>query len=237
MSLEILGASTLSLAASPMEGLYRLGLLETVVPGLPEAHRLSEDLHTWADAVFVGPNTVLLDNPPLTGYADSARQPVRVTLDPSAKIPPSYRFLDGSVRTLIGVSEGTPRAYVELLTARGIEPIYCGTSRVELAAFLAELARHGISNVLVEGGGRLNRALIDQGLVDRIHLMLLPVLLADDDPVAWMDKLRESQVPMGRLELADCDCRDGFLILRYEPVQSCLDALGGARVAIPSRPR
>lgn len=234
MSLEILGASTLSLAASPMEGLYRLGLLETLVPGLPEARRLSEDLRAWADAVFVGPSTVLLDNPPLSDYGGSGRMPARVTLDPSAKIPPSYRFLDGSVRTLIGVSDGTPRAYVELLTARGIEPIYCGASRVELGAFLAELARQGITNVLVEGGGRLNRALIDQRLVDRVHLLLLPVLLAGDDPVAWMDKLRESQIPLGCLELADCDCRDGFLLLRYEVVQSCLEA---ARVANPSRAR
>jgi len=212
MSLEILGASALGQVASPIDGLFRLGLLESVAPGQLEVRRVGEDLRDQADAVLVGPNTVLLDNPSLAGVTASGRQPVRVTLDPSAMIPLDYRFLDGTVRTLIGVSEATPRAYVRRLEERGIEPVYCGSSRVDLKDFLAALALRGLRNILVEGGGRLNRALLDQDLVDRVHLMLLPL----------PEGVPESQSAIGRLVLAGCDRRGSFLLLRYESVANPL---------------
>lgn len=207
-----------------MEGLYRLGLLESLAPGQAEVRRVGEDLRDHADAILVGPNTVLLDNPSRVGVTASGRQPVRVTLDPSAMIPLDYRFLDGTVRTLIGVSEATPRSYVRRLEERGIEPVYCGSARVDLKEFLALLAARGLRHVLVEGGGRLNRALLDQDLVDRIHLMLLPLLLGAPGPAAgaelpegWPQSLAEGPGPIGRLSLAGYDRKGSFLLLRYEP--------------------
>jgi riboflavin-specific deaminase-like protein len=213
VSLEIVGATSPGAASSPLEGIFRLGLLETLAPGQADVQRFGDGLRDGADAILVGPNTVLLDNPALDGATASGRRPVRVTLDPSAQIPPHYRFLDGSIRTLIGVSEATPRSYVRLLEERGIEPLYCGTARVDLKLFLERLAQRGLRNVLVEGGGRLNRALLDQGLVDRIHLMLFPLHAGGDGEGAPPP----GRQAIGRLTRTHQDRRTGFVLLRYEP--------------------
>jgi riboflavin-specific deaminase-like protein len=130
------------------------------------------------DAVAVGPRTVLIDDPILTSHATAGSgAAVRVTFDPAAKLPPEARFFDRTARTLVGVAEATPRRYLDFLAARGVEAIVCGRRRIDLARFAAALAARGLPRVVVEGGGRLNRELLRLGLVDRLHLLLLPAAL------------------------------------------------------------
>lgn len=128
-------------------------------------------------AVLVGTNTVLVNDPSMASHASPDHEVVRATLDASGRIPPHFRFLDGSVRTLIGVTEATPDGYLRILEERGIEAVPCGRERTDLRRFLEGLETRGISSVVCEGGGILNRALLDAGLVGRIHLLLLPVVL------------------------------------------------------------
>ncbi len=58
-----------------------------------------------------------------------------------------------------------------------MEAVPAGRDRIDLAAFLDGLAARGIGPVVCEGGGALNRSLLDAGLVERIHLLLLPAVL------------------------------------------------------------
>lgn len=132
------------------------------------------------EAVLVGTETVRIDNPTLTSHATPGCSPVRATLDRTGRIPRGSRFFDGAARTLVGVCEETPRDYLEFLAERGVEAVFAGSAgrdRIDLAAFLEGLAARGIGSVVCEGGGVLNRALLAAGLVERIHLALLPAVL------------------------------------------------------------
>jgi 2,5-diamino-6-(ribosylamino)-4(3H)-pyrimidinone 5'-phosphate reductase len=167
------------------------------------------------DAVAVGTGTVLIDDPTLTSHAVAGgAPPVRVTLDRSGRIPRHARIFDGSARTLVGVVASTPPAYLDFLAARGVEAVTAGDDRIDLAAFAAALADRGLRRVVVEGGGRLNRELLRLGLVDRIHLTLLPAAL---DATA-VNLFAGPGEPV-RLTLLSCDRLGDYLFLVYQTIR------------------
>jgi riboflavin-specific deaminase-like protein len=162
------------------------------------------------DAVAVGPRTVLIDDPTLTSHCLPGAAAVRVTFDPAARIPRRARFFDASARTLVGVAAATPRSYLDFLAARGVETFCCGARRIDLAAFASALAERGLRRVVVEGGGRLNGELLRRGLVDRVHLALLPAAL--DSRAANLFEGAGAPVP---LTLETCERLGDYLLLRY----------------------
>jgi riboflavin-specific deaminase-like protein len=164
------------------------------------------------DAVAVGTQTVVVDDPSLTSHVTEGGGAVRVTLDRTGRIPRGARFFDGSARTLVGVTASTPRAYLDWLAARGVEALACGEDRIDLAAFAAALAGRGLRRVVVEGGGRLNRELLRAGLVDLIHLLLLPVAL--DGRAANLFAGEGAPV---RLRLLACEPLGEYVFLTYRP--------------------
>lgn len=131
-------------------------------------------------ALLVGTETVRIVDPTMTSHAVPGFSCVRATLDRTGRLPRSSRFFDGSARTLVGVCDETPSDYLEFLEERGVEAVPCGrdrSGRIDLAAFLAGLEERGIASVACEGGGTLHRSLLDAGLVERIHLIVLPAVL------------------------------------------------------------
>lgn len=84
-----------------------------------------------------------------------------------------------------------------------------GESRVDLPLFLAGLAEKGLSDVLAEGGGTLNRALLAAGLVDRLHLIVFPAVL-DGGSVNLFEKGGD----LARFRLGG-GAGGGFLMVRY----------------------
>lgn len=162
------------------------------------------------DAVLIGTNTVLTNDPTMSSHGSPDHPVVRATLDRTGRIPPHFRMLDGSVRTLIGVTETTPDAYLQLLEERGVEAVMCGDDTPDLRQFLEGLRERGIASVVCEGGGTLSRALLDQGLFEKIHLMLLPVVLD-----AGSVNLFEGPGPPVPLRLEEMERIGDYLVLRY----------------------
>jgi riboflavin-specific deaminase-like protein len=232
MSLDLLTAVSVNGIITPRRGESSLGLIREldVPPGLMELQR---SLRRRYDAVFLGPGAVRVDNPTLTSHAVPGFSCVRVTVDPQGSLPQDYRFFDGSARTLVGVSAATPPDYLAFLETRGIEAVSCGEEKVDLPAFFAALAARGIDNVLAEGGGGLNRALLEAGLVDNLHLIVMPVVL-DGGAV----NLFEGTGPLHRLRLTRCERLAGgdFLWLSYE-VRRTAPPPGAWSAADTDRPR
>ena len=141
------------------------------------------DAHRWrarACAILSGIGTVRSDDPQLNVRGvETSRQPLKVIVDSRLETPLSARVLDGGGVVLACAREDAARS--SALRARGAE-VLClpaADGRVDLAALLAELARRGINEVHVEGGFRLNGALLAAGRVDELLLYLAPCLIGD----------------------------------------------------------
>lgn len=139
-------------------------------------------LRAVTDAIMVGANTAQMDDPQLTardaGVA-AKRQPLRVVVDSSARLPPAARMLREPGHTLVAVTEAAPRERRLTLEASGAEIAILPSSgaSVDLSALMKHLATRDITNVIVEGGGVLIGSLFAGGLVDKVLAFFAPVII------------------------------------------------------------
>lgn len=164
----------------------------------PAARTFAMRLRAWHDAVLVGINTVVADDPSLTvrlGGRVRVRQPWRVVLDALARTPPGAKLVSDEfrTRTIIVVSTAAPQNRVEALSRHvNVIRVPCVNGAgarpaprpwVDLGATLKELGRMEITSVLVEGGGEVNAAFLLGGHAHRIAFFLAPVIIGGTDAV------------------------------------------------------
>ncbi len=148
-----------------------------------KSRRFVHRLRSISDAVLIGVNTVIKDNPRLTPRHGSItdRMPIRIILDSSARIPMKSRILDtreGSA--IIVVTKGAPKSNVEKLKRIGIEIICCKMHKnkvVDIHDFLARLGKKGIASVLVEGGSKVISSFMEERAIDRIYAFIAPKII------------------------------------------------------------
>jgi diaminohydroxyphosphoribosylaminopyrimidine deaminase/5-amino-6-(5-phosphoribosylamino)uracil reductase len=146
-----------------------------------------ERVQRWRDefdAVAVGVNTVLLDDPALTARFDGARTPVKVILDSVARTPPGSRLFEpgpdgAAARVLVYVTEEAPRSRITALEDRGatVVPVAGTRGRPRLADVMADLVTRDIGSLLLEGGGTLAWDFFAERAVDRVAWFVAPKLL------------------------------------------------------------
>ena len=128
------------------------------------------DGHAWrrrAGAILTGIGTVLADDPRLdVRLVPTARQPLRIVLDPHGRLPPGARILQppGEARVI-------------------------GPGRADLPALLVELGAQGINELHVEAGPTLSGAFLGAGLVDELLVYQAPVLVGEGRPLAALPPL------------------------------------------------
>ena len=152
----------------------------------PAARAWVHRLRDAADAVMVGSGTAERDDPELSvrRHGRRVRMPMRVLVDGGLRVSPGARlFRDAdAARTLLLTRRGHPSGRLARRTARGARALLVPArgGHLDLARALAQLAREGLSHVLVEGGGGLAAALLRAGLVDELHWFLAGSLLGAD---------------------------------------------------------
>lgn len=152
------------------------------------AHRMRPTL----DAILVGSETVIMDNPQLTARPADARgpvpQPLRVVLDSRGRVPPDARVLDDQrqAQTLIATTEASPAPWRAAIAARGAEVAVLPSrnGRVDLPPLLAQLGGRGVLLLLVEGGGEVLGSFFDQRLVNKVYAVVAPMLIGGDAQTA-----------------------------------------------------
>jgi diaminohydroxyphosphoribosylaminopyrimidine deaminase/5-amino-6-(5-phosphoribosylamino)uracil reductase len=135
------------------------------------------------DAILVGINTILADDPLLSVRPPNGRgkKILRVILDPVLQTPPRAKILltpeGGPV--LLFANEGAPRSRKEALARRGAEVVVLPGrgSKLDLHRLLADLGRREVTGLLVEGGGLIAAGFLDAKLVDKVLLILAPLLI------------------------------------------------------------
>jgi diaminohydroxyphosphoribosylaminopyrimidine deaminase/5-amino-6-(5-phosphoribosylamino)uracil reductase len=134
-----------------------------------------------ADAIAVGSETVLVDDPQLTAREVYRERPlVRVVFDRRLRIPASARLLStlsaGPV-IILTAAESFRSARADALQKAGARVI--PVPRPGMAAALSVLPNFDVQSLVLEGGARIQRAAWDEGVVDYVQLYVAPVWLGD----------------------------------------------------------
>ena len=157
------------------------------VTGPQDIERLHR-VRALVDAVIVGAETVVHDDPRLTVRLIEGPDPVRVVLDPSGRLDAARRvFAEPGGETLVvrrdgGEVSGGP--HEELLVP------WSEDEGLDLVALLATLRARGLRRILVEGGGVTVSRFLQAGLLDRLHLTVAPVLIGSGRPSITLDPVR-----------------------------------------------
>ena len=141
------------------------------------AHRLRGRV----DAVLVGSGTVRADDPLLTARPAGPRMALRIVADSQAQLPLSCRLVETAAEypLAVAVADDAPDDRVAAFEERGVQVIRCqGHSHGDRLHFLLmELAVRGVTNLLVEGGGRLLGLLFDERAIDEVHVFIAPKIV------------------------------------------------------------
>jgi len=154
----------------------------------PEAGRYVHQIRNQVDAILIGVETAIIDDPSLTtrlAGAGETRDPLRIVLDSSLRLPVNARMLtqDSTAGTWVICREDASREKEALLVAKGAQVCRLPANaegQVDLSAVLNYLGKQNVTSVLVEGGARVHGAFYRQCLVDEVVLLYAPFIVGDE---------------------------------------------------------
>lgn len=166
-----------------------------------EARNTLHELRASYDAVLVGVNTIIRDNPQLSCKANGGKDPTKIIIDTYGKTPLNSKVFIKSSRddiksnVIIAVSEHTTDERIKSLTAAGAEVIVCADekyadekySKVDLKKVFNYLGKKGYVGVITESGGNLNAALLEENLVDKITFFITPKIVGGKDALTSVE--------------------------------------------------
>lgn len=176
--------------------------------GLDHLHRL----RSVVDAVVVGAGTVRTDDPQLTVRRVAGPNPVRVVIDPRGRLSRDARIFaaDGVRRIVITREQESSKAGNDIETIA----LPAAATHIDPAEILGALAARGLRRVLIEGGGQTVSRFLAAGCLDRLHVVVAPVILGSGlpglelPPIARMTEALRVPILAHRLNdevLFDCD--------------------------------
>jgi len=142
---------------------------------------LTHRIRAACDAIVIGINTLLVDNPLLTVRLADGASPQPIVLDSNLRIPLQARLLDRvDRRCWLACAEDADPGKVSIVQRRGAEIMHCPRDlrgRVDLPYLLNRLGERGIASIMVEGGGQVITSFIEARLVDQMIITIAPRLV------------------------------------------------------------
>jgi diaminohydroxyphosphoribosylaminopyrimidine deaminase/5-amino-6-(5-phosphoribosylamino)uracil reductase len=169
-------------------------------------------MRALSNAVIVGWRTVAADDPQLTTRLIEGKDPLRIVIDIEGKLPASHKIFSSHV-------PGALR-----LTAKGVaslggvksEIVDLADGRADPKSVIDLLAKKGCKTILIEGGGAIVSSFLEEGVLDRLHLGIAPLLIGKGrrgiargqaETLANATRLKGRQYEMGQDVLFDFDLR------------------------------
>ncbi|MEM9330303.1 MAG: RibD family protein [Pseudomonadota bacterium] len=166
------------------------------------------------DGVLVGVGSVNADNPKLTVRLCEGNHPARIVIDPRGRVNlDSDIFKDGNGDVMVVTSERTDHPAKKIARILSLPD---DQFHIDPTAIVEALHGIGLERLLVEGGNRTLSTFLDAGVLDRLHLIVAPVIMGgglSGLELSPIDKLHEALrpavtlYPLGRDVLFDCNFR------------------------------
>jgi diaminohydroxyphosphoribosylaminopyrimidine deaminase / 5-amino-6-(5-phosphoribosylamino)uracil reductase len=144
-----------------------------------EVHKLRNKL----SAIMVGVNTVIKDNPELTCRLEGGRNPIRIIVDSTLRIPMESKVvIDKLAGTIVATTELANKDRVLDLKKLGVEVIIikAKNERVDLQSLMVELGKLNIDSILLEGGSTLSFSALEDKIVDKIQAYIAPKIIGGE---------------------------------------------------------
>jgi diaminohydroxyphosphoribosylaminopyrimidine deaminase/5-amino-6-(5-phosphoribosylamino)uracil reductase len=146
----------------------------------PEGLTHLHQLRALVDAIVIGVGTALADNPQLTVRLVHGKSPARIVIDPRGRLPhQSLVWQDDGIRKIWVIGDGVNVDYlpqVELIS------LPASDGRIDPLQILQILSAKGLKRVLVEGGAETVSRFIGAGCLDRLHLIVAPIVMGSGRP-------------------------------------------------------
>lgn len=144
-----------------------------------ESGKFVHSLRGIFDAVLIGANTVVVDDPLLTVRNTNGRNPARIVLDGKGSIPDKVKLLNQKYndRTIVVTSDAVGNNYKNSVKKKGAELMMLpsnGNHRIDLKNVLTEIGKRNISSILVEGGRSIFSQFVEKILFDELIVLQSP---------------------------------------------------------------
>jgi len=188
-----------------------------------ESRHLVHRLRSEVDAILVGVGTILVDDPELTVRGvESQRNPWRIILDSTLRIPPKAKSLEkrGEEKTVVATTSKASLDNVSRLRDQGIlvwvfEPDENG--KVDIGEVVKEAGKNGLSSLLIEGGSKVNASALKNRVVDKFFFFITPKIMGDGGSIPAIGDLEilklEEMIELSNVEIQKLG--NDFLISGY----------------------
>jgi diaminohydroxyphosphoribosylaminopyrimidine deaminase/5-amino-6-(5-phosphoribosylamino)uracil reductase len=169
-----------------------------------QSRRDAHKLRRRVQAILVGINTVIADDPLLTARPNKGKKATRIVLDSFLRIPPDCRLIASINESPVMIftsqkSVQTNSHVAQELSNKGVELLsYPDThGRSNLHFLLAELSNRGITQLLVEGGPTVLTSFLKENLADEIIVYIAPKILGSQSSVGITRPMAELSQAVG----------------------------------------
>ena len=165
-------------------------------------------LRSKVDAIVVGINTVIIDNPMLNIRFIRNHHiipPTRIIIDSHGRIPLDSKILKSAakIKTMIVVTKQASRDTIEQIKKSGAYVIIIGSKLVNLKKLFRTLYDMGYRKILVEGGGELNWSCLHHGIVTELIITIAPKIIGGRNAITLVEGIGYSTISQGiKLKLA-----------------------------------
>ncbi|MDI6643463.1 MAG: 2,5-diamino-6-(ribosylamino)-4(3H)-pyrimidinone 5'-phosphate reductase [Methanobacteriaceae archaeon] len=181
---------------------------------LKRVHKLRKE----SDAIMVGINTVLADDPRLTIHkipSEPEDNPIRIIVDSKARTPLKSRILNDEAPTIIAVTKNAPAEKVMTLKKK-VEVLFFGEKKVNLEKLMEEIGKKGVKKLMLEGGSTLNYSMFEKKLIDEVRVCIAPMIVGGINAKTLVDGSGVDYMKNAyQLSLKKCYSLGNDLIVEY----------------------
>ena len=147
-----------------------------------DARRYVHKLRSEVDAIMVGCNTVLKDNPRLTPrLSKTGKDPMKIVVDSELKIPMKCNLMKHPSKLIVATTNKAGKKKMNKLYSKGVNVIVLPSKRnlVDLKVLMKELGKREITSIMIEGGAEVNSSAIKEKIADKILIFTAPKLVGN----------------------------------------------------------